>query len=248
MTSASRSPTTGGRPSSEANQSPKARKIAAYCRRVLAVAARAAIRWASPNRLHSPSGRGTGGGKGKGTPVDATVPALATSSASTSSSSSPALTAVSARCTRLTANAYSRNLASRVTLNRASDDSAPRNAGRGSRDQVRITELSDPSRCARASGLGGIPLATARSQARKRADGYAYQPREWHAQGSACRAAVLARVRSSCAAVSSRHRGGLRRLPCSLLVSRRRVARALWSVLQAAGRRRHARAISISLW
>ena len=47
----SRSPTTGGRPSSPASQSPNARKIDAYCRRVLADAARAAIRSASPNRF-----------------------------------------------------------------------------------------------------------------------------------------------------------------------------------------------------
>src|SRR5450755_2106189 len=43
----------GGRPSSEASQSPNARKIDAYCRRVLADAARAAIRSASPNRFRS---------------------------------------------------------------------------------------------------------------------------------------------------------------------------------------------------
>jgi hypothetical protein len=37
-------------------------KIAPYCRRVLALAARVAIRSASPNRLHCPTAEGTGGG------------------------------------------------------------------------------------------------------------------------------------------------------------------------------------------
>jgi hypothetical protein len=46
------SPTSGARPSSPASQSPKARKIDAYCRRVLATAARTAIRSASRRRDH----------------------------------------------------------------------------------------------------------------------------------------------------------------------------------------------------
>ncbi len=57
ITSVSRSPTSGGRPSSPASQSPNAPKIAAYCRRVPADAARAAIRCASPNRLLFQPGR-----------------------------------------------------------------------------------------------------------------------------------------------------------------------------------------------
>jgi hypothetical protein len=65
MTSTSRSPTTGGRPSSPASQSPNARKIAPYCRRVLADAARAAIRSASPNRFRASSSGAEGGGEGE---------------------------------------------------------------------------------------------------------------------------------------------------------------------------------------
>jgi hypothetical protein len=58
-----------------ASQSPKAGKIAAYCRRVLVDAARAAIRSASTNRLRSSSGEGTGGGEGERMAVDAPAPA-----------------------------------------------------------------------------------------------------------------------------------------------------------------------------
>jgi len=104
MTSVSTSSTTGGRPSSPASQSPKVRKIARYCRRVLTDAARAAIRSASPNRLRSSIAEGMGGGEGERTLPDATAPALETSSASTSSSSA-STTGASAGCSSLTANA-----------------------------------------------------------------------------------------------------------------------------------------------
>ena len=63
--------------------------------------------------------------------ADAAASALVTSSPSTSSSSAPASAAVSVGCGTLTANAYSRNDSSRVTLNRASDGSAPRRHGVG---------------------------------------------------------------------------------------------------------------------
>ena len=63
----------GGRPSSPASQSPKARKIAAYCRRVLTDAARAATRSASPNKLRSWSPGTAGGGEGERTLADATA-------------------------------------------------------------------------------------------------------------------------------------------------------------------------------
>jgi hypothetical protein len=60
LASVSKSPTTGGRPSSPASQSPNARKIEEYCRRVLADAARAAIRSASPNRFRCSNPDGAG--------------------------------------------------------------------------------------------------------------------------------------------------------------------------------------------
>jgi hypothetical protein len=85
---------------------------------------------------------GTGGGEGERTDGDAR-PVLATSSASTSSSSSSA-TGARESCRPLTANAYSRNLACRVTLNRPSDGPRPDSAEWGSPSQVRITEFSGP--------------------------------------------------------------------------------------------------------
>ena len=71
-------------PSCAPSQSPKERKIAPYCRRVLAEAARAAIRCASANRLRS-SRPGVGGGEGERT---ATSSDASASSPSTSSSAS----------------------------------------------------------------------------------------------------------------------------------------------------------------
>jgi hypothetical protein len=84
IASASRSPTTGGRPSSAASQSPKDRKIDAYWRRVLAVAARAAIRSASPNRLRA--SKLTAGGGISATSSDSSAIAPSTSSRSISGS------------------------------------------------------------------------------------------------------------------------------------------------------------------
>jgi hypothetical protein len=59
--SASKSPTTGGRPSSPASQSPKVTKVAAYCRRVLALAAQR--RSAAPRRTGC-APQAPGGGEG----------------------------------------------------------------------------------------------------------------------------------------------------------------------------------------
>ena len=101
-----------------ASESPKAQKITQYCRRVLAEAARAAIHSASPNRLRPCKPGAEGGGDGERA-HGAASPALETSSPSTSSTSGSA-TGMSEGCRPLTANAYSRNGSSRVTLRTAS--------------------------------------------------------------------------------------------------------------------------------
>jgi hypothetical protein len=99
----SKSATSGGRPSSPESQSPKARKIDAYCRRVLADAARAAIRSASPNRFRCSNSVG-GGADGAITTASASSSAIVPS---TSSSSTVGSAGARASCCSLTDPAYS---------------------------------------------------------------------------------------------------------------------------------------------
>ena len=96
---------------------------------------------------------GTGGGEGERAVADAAAPALVTSSPSTSSSSGRLRPAVSESCSPLTANAYSRNRPSRVTLNRPSDGSEPRSGGVGERCSGSNNGVFEPERRARGTPL-----------------------------------------------------------------------------------------------
>jgi hypothetical protein len=105
-----------GRVAELQRQSPNARKMVVYCRRVLADAARAAIRSASPNRFRCSN-------------PDIAGAAITTASASSSAivpwtSSTVGSAGARKSCCSLTDPACSRNLASRVAFNRASDVSA----------------------------------------------------------------------------------------------------------------------------
>jgi hypothetical protein len=131
---------------------------------VLALAARAAIRPASANRLRSASAAGTGGGEGERGPADATAPALETSSASTSSTSSAASTAASVSCAPLSANAYSRNRPCQVTLNRPSDGVRRHELGTGRDTPVNGAALGAQVRSGNRSSLVLRREATARER------------------------------------------------------------------------------------